>query len=157
MKCHTRFITTTEVLEKQRLKIADSTLRAEMELGFHPDSGNKGFKVPMYGTKVPLSPVLNHCHLIKASSTMAKEYLAFMKEAGCEKDDLDVLASKIEVFATAGDMDEQGGDENVIPAKPKKLEQMKAAELQAEAEKLGVPEWDKMNKKELVKEIKKLS
>ena len=153
LRCHTRFITNSEVREKETLTIADSTMTEEMELGFHKDSGNEEFKVPMYGKMVPLASVLNHCHVVKASTKMAKSYLGFMKEAGCTDDELDILGSKIEIFATAADLDEKGKDDNIIPKKKKKLTEMKESELQIVAQREGVKDWDKMNRSELMKEI----
>jgi hypothetical protein len=161
-KCHTRFITNTEVNENALLSIADSTLKAEMELGFHPDSGKvdengNHFKIPMYGEKVPLSAVLNHCFLVKASNKMAKEYLAFMKEGGCTDDELDILGAKIEVFNTASDLDEKGANENIIPKAQKKLTDLSDEELQSMAQEKGVKKWDTMGRRELQREIKRLS
>lgn len=153
LKCHTRFITNTEVRENELLTISDGAYSAEMELGFNKNSGKKGFKVPLYGTKIPNSAVLNHCILVKASKKMAKKYLDFMKEAGCDEDDLNALGAKIEVFETAGDDDAPGADDAVVPQKKKSLSQMNSTELQAIAQEKGVEGWDTMTKKELVKEI----
>ena len=154
LKAHTRFITNTEVRENELLTLSDNAYLAEMEKGFNKNSGKKGFKVPMYGTKIPNSAVLNHCHLVKASKKMAKKYLDFMKEAGCNEEDINALASKIALFDTLGDDDTPGADDKVIPAKKKSLSQMNSPELQAVAKDKGVEGWDTMNKAELVKEIK---
>lgn len=152
---HDRFFTNTEVLDKQKLSVADSVLRKEMEEDFHPSSGKEGFKKPTYGTKVPMSALLNHCYVIKASSVMAKEYLAFMKTAGCSDKELDYLGAKIEIFMTASDVDEVGGNEDIIPKPKKKLVQMNEAELQTEAQRDGIEGWDKMNRSELLKTVSK--
>jgi hypothetical protein len=153
-KADTKFITNTEVAEGELLSINDTLVIKEFDKGFHKNSGKPGFKTPMYGEKVPLSPILNHCFLVKASSKMAKEYLKFMKEAGCTEDELDKLGAKIEVFASATDLN-SGSDDKKLPQPAKKLEDMTEMELQATAQDMGIDKWDTMNKKELLKNIKR--